>query len=251
MDSNEKRVQKHVVLNSPGEGGEVETERQGRGPRESGVSRGTIIIVAILAVTAIAVVLYLLSVSNRLVNIGNRTGMPILNSQESSTLSFVAWIVIGLVTGFIGSKILNKTGRGLGRDCLIGIVGAFVSGFLTNLVGKRGPGLDLYSLVVAAVGAVVFMIVYHALFRRRRFLSMRFKQPTRRDIASDDANMQEVATSRLNDEPDMTTVSIAINAARAVLTGTVNSEATKAKAEQIAKAVRGVKSVENQIVVSG
>ena len=105
--------------------------------------------------------------------------------------------------------------------------------------------------MVAAVGAAVFMFVYHALFRRRRFLSMRFKQSTRRDIASDDANMQEVATSRLNDEPDMTTVSIAINAARAVLTGTVNSEATKSKAEQIVKAVRGVKSVENQIDVSG
>ncbi|HSQ20913.1 MAG TPA: BON domain-containing protein [Blastocatellia bacterium] len=178
--------------------------------------------------------------------------MPILNRQESSTLSFVAWIVIGLVTGFIGSKILNKTGRGLGRDCLIGIVGAFVSGFLSNLLGKPGgPGLDLYSLLVAAVGAVVFMIVYHALFRPRRFLSMRFKQPTHRDIASDDANMQEVATRRLNDEPDMTTVSITISGARAVLTGTVNSEATKARAEQIVKAVRGVKSVENQIVVSG
>lgn len=237
MDSNEKRS---------------EVERQGRGPKESGVSRGTIIIVGILAVTAIAGVLYLLSMSNRLLSIGNRTGMPILDPQESSTLSLVAWIVIGLVTGFIGSKILNKTGRGLGRDCLIGVVGALVSGFLANLLGTPGgSGLDVYSLVVAAVGAIVFMIVYHALFRRRRFLSMRFKQSTRRDIASDDANMQEVATSRLNNEPDMTTVSIAINAARAVLTGTVNSEATKAKAEQIVKAVRGVKSVENQIVVSG
>ena len=70
-------------------------------------------------------------------------------------------------------------------------------------------------------------------------------------IASDDANMQEVATRRLSDEPDMTTVSIDINAARAVLTGTVNSDAAKAKAEQIVKAVRGVKSVDNQIVVSG
>jgi len=230
----------------------METEGQGRGPKESGVSRNTIIIVGILAVTAIAVVLYFLSISNRLVIIGNRTGMPILNRQEGSTLSFVAWIVLGLVIGFIANKILNKTGRGLGRDCLIGIVGALVSGFLANLLGKPGgPGLDLYSLVVAAVGAAVFMIVYHALFRRRRFLSMRFKQPTTRDIASDDANMQEVATSRLNDEPDLTTVSIAINAARAILTGTVNSEVTKEKAEQLVKAVRGVKSVENQIVVSG
>ena len=249
MDSNEERVQKHVVDNSPDQRREVLSERTERGPR---LSPGTIAIIAILAITAIAVVLYSLKVSNRLISISDRTGVLVLNRQESSTLSFVAWIVIGLVIGFIGSKILNKTGRGLGRDCLIGIVGALVSGFLSNLIGKPGgPGLDIYSLLVATVGAAVFMIVYHALFRRRRFLSMRFKQPTQRDIASDDANMQEVATRRLNDEPDMTTVSITISGARAVLTGTVNSEATKAKAEQIVKAVRGVKSVDNQIVVSG
>jgi uncharacterized membrane protein YeaQ/YmgE (transglycosylase-associated protein family) len=249
MDSNEGRVQKHVGVNSPDQRREVPTERTERGRR---LSPATIAIIAILAIAVIAFILYSLTVSNRLISISDRTGLLVLNRQESSTLSFVAWIVIGLAIGFIGSKILNKTGRGLGRDCLIGIVGAFISGFLANLLGKPGgPGLDLYSLVVAGVGAVVFMIVYHALFRRRRFLSMRFKQPTQRDIASDDANMQEVATSRLNDEPDMTTVSIAINAARAVLTGTVDSEATKVKAEQIVKAVRGVKSVDNEIVVSG
>jgi uncharacterized membrane protein YeaQ/YmgE (transglycosylase-associated protein family) len=249
MDSNEGRVQKHVGVNSPDQRREVPTERAERSRR---LSPATIAIIAILAIAVIAFILYLLTVSNRLISISDRTGLLVLNRQESSTLSFVAWIVIGLAIGFIGSKILNKTGRGLGRDCLIGIVGAFISGFLANLLGKPGgPGLDLYSLVVAGVGAVVFMIVYHALFRRRRFLSMRFKQPTQRDIASDDANMQEVATSRLNDEPDMTTVSIAINAARAVLTGTVDSEATKVKAEQLVKAVRGVKSVDNEIVVSG
>jgi uncharacterized membrane protein YeaQ/YmgE (transglycosylase-associated protein family) len=249
MDSNEERVQKHVGVNGPDQRREVVIERTERGPR---LSPGTIAIIAIVAIMAIAVVLYLLGISNRLLTISTRTGMPILNRREGSTLAFVAWIVIGLVTGFIGSKILNKTGRSLGRDCLIGIVGAFVSGFLANLLGKSGgPGLDLYSLLVAAVGAAVFMIVYHALFRRKRFLSMRFKQPTLRDIASDDANMQEVATSRLNDEPDMSTVSITISSARAVLTGTVNSEATKAKAEQLVKDVRGVKSVANEIVVSG
>jgi osmotically-inducible protein OsmY len=63
--------------------------------------------------------------------------------------------------------------------------------------------------------------------------------------------MQEVATMRLNDEPDMTAVSITIKKARAGLTGSVNSAATKAKAEQIVKGVRGVKSVDNQIVVVG
>jgi uncharacterized membrane protein YeaQ/YmgE (transglycosylase-associated protein family) len=249
MDSNEERVQKHVGVNSPDQRREVPTERTERGLR---LSPGTIAMIAILAVTAIAVVLYSLKVSNRLIGISDTTGLLVLNRQESSTLSFVAWIVIGLVIGFIGSKILNKTGRGLGRDCLIGIVGAFISGFLANLLGKPGgSGLDVYSLVVAAVGAVVFMFVYHALFRRKRFLSMRFKRPTHRDIGSDDANMQEVVTSRLNDEPDMTTVSITISGARAILTGTVNSDAAKAKAEQIVKAVRGVKSVDNQIVISG
>jgi uncharacterized membrane protein YeaQ/YmgE (transglycosylase-associated protein family) len=101
-------------------------------------------------------------------------GMLISSTQQDSVMSFVAWIVLGLVVGFIGSKFLNKTGRGLVRDVLLGIVGAIVGGFLSNLLGKPGvTGLDFYSLFVAVVGAVVFMIVYHALFRRRRFLSMR------------------------------------------------------------------------------
>jgi osmotically-inducible protein OsmY len=63
--------------------------------------------------------------------------------------------------------------------------------------------------------------------------------------------VQEVATMRLNDEPDMTTVSLTISEARAGLTGSINSAATKAKAEQIVKGVRGVKSVDYQIVVVG
>ena len=98
----------------------------------------------------------------------------ITNRQQGSVLSFVAWIVLGLIVGYIGSKLLNNTGRGLRRDCLVGIVGAFVGGFLSNLFGRpSGSGLDFYSLIVAAVGAVVFMFVHHALFRRGRFLNMR------------------------------------------------------------------------------
>ena len=94
--------------------------------------------------------------------------------QEDSIIHFVAWIAIGLVAGFIGSKILNGTRYGLGRDVLLSIVGAIAGGFLSHLFRTPGASsLDLYSLGVAAVGAVVFLIVYHALFRRRRFLSMR------------------------------------------------------------------------------
>ena len=163
-----KQEYKSTSVNSPNQRSEVVTERTQRGPRESRLSAGTITIVALLAITAIAAVLYLLSVSNR-------SGMLVLNRQESSALSFVAWIVIGLLVGFIGSKVLNKTGRGLVRDVLLGIVGAMVGGFLSNLLGKSsGSRVDFYSILVAVVGAVVFMIVYHALFRRRRFLSMRY-----------------------------------------------------------------------------
>ena len=77
------------------------------------------------------------------------------------------------------------------------------------------------------------------------------QQPSLRDNASDDANMQEVATKRLGEETDMNAASITITDSQAVLTGIVYSAATKAKAEQIVKAVRGVKSVDNKIVVSG
>ena len=69
--------------------------------------------------------------------------------------------------------------------------------------------------------------------------------------ANDDANMQDIATKRLAEDSNMAGVVMTITDARAVLTGTVNSAATKAKAELIVKAVRGVKSVDNQIVVSG
>jgi uncharacterized membrane protein YeaQ/YmgE (transglycosylase-associated protein family) len=97
-------------------------------------------------------------------------GMLISNRQQGSVMSFIAWIVLGLIAGFIGSKLVNHSGEGLIRDVLLGVVGAIIGGYLFNLFGASGvTGLNLYSLLVAVVGAVVFLIVYHALFRRRRF----------------------------------------------------------------------------------
>jgi uncharacterized membrane protein YeaQ/YmgE (transglycosylase-associated protein family) len=77
-------------------------------------------------------------------------------------------MVLGLVAGFIGSKIVNRRGEGILLDILLGIVGAFAGGWLFRLFGAGGVnGLNLYSLVVATIGSVVFLVVYHALFRRR------------------------------------------------------------------------------------
>lgn len=83
-------------------------------------------------------------------------------------MSFLAWIVLGLIAGFIASKIVNKTGSGLLMDILLGVVGAFVGGWLFNTFGGAGvTGLNLYSMLVAVVGAVLVLVVYHAIRGRR------------------------------------------------------------------------------------
>ena len=191
MDSNEERVQKHVVVDSPGQRSEVLTERTERGPRESRLSGGTIAIIAILAIAAIAVVLYL--VSNR-------------NANESA---------------------------------------------------NRNANLDAASqappTTVVQQPAQQAPVIIQQPAQQAPVIIQQPAQSSQRETtsANDDANMQDIATKRLNEDPDMAGVVMTVTDARAVLTGTVNSAATKAKAEQIVKAVRGVKSVDNKIVVSG
>lgn len=83
-------------------------------------------------------------------------------------MSFIAWIVLGLIAGFIGSKIVNKSGEGLLLDIILGIVGAVVGGFIFQTVGMAGvSGVNIYSVLVAVIGAVVVLVIYHALIRRR------------------------------------------------------------------------------------
>jgi uncharacterized membrane protein YeaQ/YmgE (transglycosylase-associated protein family) len=83
-------------------------------------------------------------------------------------MSFLAWIILGLIAGFIGSKLVNRRGEGVLLDILLGIVGAFVGGWLFTSFGRVGvTGLNLYSMVVAVIGAVVVLVLYHALSRRR------------------------------------------------------------------------------------
>jgi hypothetical protein len=190
MDSNEETVQKQVVVDNAGQRSEVVIERTQRGPRESGVSTATVVLIAILALTAVGVVFYI--VSNRNANeLANRNANLAVASQAPPT------------------TIVQQPAP-----------------------AQQAPVIIQQPAPVQSAPVII-------------------QQPNPRDIASDDANMQEVATKRLNDELDMTAVSIAISNGRAVLTGSVNSVATKEKAEQIVKAVRGVKSVDNQIVVLG
>lgn len=83
-------------------------------------------------------------------------------------MSIIGWIVLGLVSGFIASKIVNKSGEGVLLDIVLGIVGAIVGGALFNEFGAVGiTGFNLYSMVVAIVGAIVVLFIYHAVFGRR------------------------------------------------------------------------------------
>jgi uncharacterized membrane protein YeaQ/YmgE (transglycosylase-associated protein family) len=97
----------------------------------------------------------------------NLNGIEAIASQEWRTkMSIIAWLILGLVAGFIGSKIVNKSGEGVLMDIILGIVGALLGGWLFNMFGAAGvTGLNVYSLVVAVVGSIVFLVVYHALRR--------------------------------------------------------------------------------------
>lgn len=81
-------------------------------------------------------------------------------------MSLLAWIVLGLIAGFLGSKIVNSSGEGVLLDIVLGIVGAVIGGWVFNRFGAVGvTGLNLYSILVAAVGSVVLLVVYHAIRR--------------------------------------------------------------------------------------
>jgi uncharacterized membrane protein YeaQ/YmgE (transglycosylase-associated protein family) len=83
-------------------------------------------------------------------------------------MSIIAWLILGLIAGFIGSKIVNRSGEGVLLDIILGIVGAFVGGFLFTYFGAAPvTGLNIYSIFVAVIGSIVVLVLYHAIAGRR------------------------------------------------------------------------------------
>ena len=79
-------------------------------------------------------------------------------------MSIIAWIVLGLIAGFIASKIVNKQGEGFILDIVLGIVGAVVGGLIMTALGGEGvSGFNLYSILVAIGGAIVVLVILHAI----------------------------------------------------------------------------------------
>ena len=83
-------------------------------------------------------------------------------------MTLVGWIVFGLITGFVASRIVAREGQGCILNVVLGIVGACVGGFMFTSIGGSGiTGFDVYSMFVAIIGAIVVLLVYHAITGKR------------------------------------------------------------------------------------
>jgi uncharacterized membrane protein YeaQ/YmgE (transglycosylase-associated protein family) len=81
-------------------------------------------------------------------------------------MSFLSWIILGALAGWIGSMIVNRSGEGLFRDILLGIVGGLIGGWLFAAMGSTGvTGFNAWSLFVAVVGSVIVLMLYHMIAR--------------------------------------------------------------------------------------
>ena len=95
-------------------------------------------------------------------------GLQIAFFWKELLMGILSWIILGLIAGFIGSKIVNSSGSGWIMDIVLGIVGAVVGGAIFNFFGAQGvTGLNIYSMIVAVVGAIVVIYAYHAITGRR------------------------------------------------------------------------------------
>jgi uncharacterized membrane protein YeaQ/YmgE (transglycosylase-associated protein family) len=85
---------------------------------------------------------------------------------------FIAWIVVGLIGGYLASRVVNRTGEGLFRDIILGIVGGIIGGIIFRALGGHGvTGFNLWSILVAFIGAVILLVLYHAIRGQPRALS--------------------------------------------------------------------------------
>ena len=83
-------------------------------------------------------------------------------------MTIIGWILLGLISGFVASKIVNHTGEGALLDIVLGVVGALVGGFIFNALGATGvTGFNIWSMFVAVIGAVLVLVLYHAIQGRR------------------------------------------------------------------------------------
>jgi len=83
-------------------------------------------------------------------------------------MGFISWLIVGLIAGFLGSKIVNRTGEGLVRDILLGILGAIVGGAIFQRLGYGGvTGVNVGGMVIAGIGSRIVLVVEHLVLGQR------------------------------------------------------------------------------------
>jgi uncharacterized membrane protein YeaQ/YmgE (transglycosylase-associated protein family) len=83
-------------------------------------------------------------------------------------MSIIGWLILGLIAGFVASRIVNAQGQGIVLDMVLGVIGALVGGFIFDAAGKVGvTGFNAWSLLVAIIGSIIVLVIYHALTGRR------------------------------------------------------------------------------------
>ena len=86
-------------------------------------------------------------------------------------MSIIGWIILGLISGFIASKIVNNAGQGIILDIVLGIVGAVVGGWIFAQFGYGGVnGFNIWSMFVSVIGAIIVLWIYHLITGQRRTL---------------------------------------------------------------------------------
>jgi uncharacterized membrane protein YeaQ/YmgE (transglycosylase-associated protein family) len=86
-------------------------------------------------------------------------------------MGILAWLVVGLIAGWLASRVMRGGGYGLIGDIIVGIVGALIGGFLaTTLLKMPNPvnGINVETILVAFVGAVILLAILRAVSGRRR-----------------------------------------------------------------------------------
>jgi len=84
-------------------------------------------------------------------------------------MSIIGWIILGLIAGWVASKVVGGSGQGFFLDLALGIVGALVGGFLYSAIlgGPGVTGLNIGSIIAAIIGSIIVLVVYHAVTGRR------------------------------------------------------------------------------------
>ena len=95
------------------------------------------------------------------------------NDAIPESAGVIAWIVVGLIGGYLASRVVNKSGEGTLRDILLGIIGGVLGGVIFRAFGSYGvSGVNLWSILVAFVGGIIVLVIYHAV-RGQRATSQR------------------------------------------------------------------------------